>query len=299
MKINAQIQDLNRTGIYIIKNIINNKFYIGSCSTQLHKRLNHHINSLQRNDHKNTHLQNAFNKYGEDNFIIEILEICDENILAREQFYLDKFDAINKGYNINPLASGTPNMSLETINKRKQSFTKVIRQSCDYVKQIKNNDMKIEDVPKKYLKMVNYFLNKKDPWNKGKKYESTDHLKVSKKIKGSRENFTKTVLNKQPKIQVFDENQNLIGEWNNSTELSNDSTNDNFILIPFLKLRNKTGRNGYPYHYLAKFNIKKSCFYNNSYKGLIFKIKPSQSEMIDEASDKLLENLEIDNQQPI
>jgi len=31
---------------------------------------------------------------------------------------------------------------------------------------------------------------------------------------------------------------------------------------------------------------------------LIFKIKPSQSEMIDEASDKLLENLEIDNQQP-
>ena len=131
MKINAQIQDLNRTRIYIIKNIINNKFYIGSCSTQLHKRLNHHINSLQRNDHKNTHLQNAFNKYGEDNFIIEILEICDENILAREQFYLDKFDAINKGYNINPLASGTPNMSLETINKRKQSFTKVIRQSCD------------------------------------------------------------------------------------------------------------------------------------------------------------------------
>ena len=279
MNINAQIQDLDKTGVYIIKNIINNKFYIGSCSTKLSKRLNHHINALRRNDHKNNYLQNAFNKYGENNFIIEILEVCNKDVLEREQYYLNTYDAINKGYNINPLASGTPNMSLETIQKRKKSFTIMVQKASVYSKQIQNNEIIITDVPEKYLKMVNSFLNHTEPWNKGKTYKSTDHLKVPKKTRGSRDKFSQTVINKQPAIQVFDEFSNLLGEWENSTELSNESILSDFKLIPHLKLRNKNGRNGYPYHYLAKFNIKKSCLHNYPYKGLIFKIMPHSTVM--------------------
>jgi len=51
--------------IYAIKNSDNNKIYIGS-SKSFYKRLNKHINNLRKNIHSNNHLQNAFNKYGEN-----------------------------------------------------------------------------------------------------------------------------------------------------------------------------------------------------------------------------------------
>ena len=54
-------------GIYRILNTINNKFYIGS-SVNLRKRLYEHRRLLRLGKHENYHLQNAFTKYGEENF---------------------------------------------------------------------------------------------------------------------------------------------------------------------------------------------------------------------------------------
>ena len=53
--------------IYIITNIINDKKYIGSSVNYL-KRKNSHICYLRSNKHHSQHLQNAYNKYGEENF---------------------------------------------------------------------------------------------------------------------------------------------------------------------------------------------------------------------------------------
>lgn len=101
-----------KSGIYRIINKVNDKMYIGS-SYNLEKRLASHISMLINNKHHSIHLQNAYNKYGDDNFDFEVLEECErEFLLDREQYYLnlyleaDKYVTgesmtfIEKGYNI-------------------------------------------------------------------------------------------------------------------------------------------------------------------------------------------------------
>lgn len=105
------------SGVYIIKNLINGNFYIGS-SCDIKKRWNSHKSGLRNNKHVNKHLQNAWNKYGEENFIFEIIEEClPEFCIKREQYYLDSLLEAQKyikkekslfrikGYNINPTAN--------------------------------------------------------------------------------------------------------------------------------------------------------------------------------------------------
>lgn len=77
------------SGVYKIKNIITGDFYIGS-SARLNKRLRDHKNKLSKNKHHNIILQRAYNKYGENNFIFEIICHCDESLnLYLEQQYID------------------------------------------------------------------------------------------------------------------------------------------------------------------------------------------------------------------
>ena len=85
-------KDLSYNGIYVIKNLINNKIYIGSSASKafLYERLIHHKRDLITNNHYNSHLQNSFNKYGIDKFIIIILEKCEPvNCLSIEQHYIN------------------------------------------------------------------------------------------------------------------------------------------------------------------------------------------------------------------
>ena len=90
----------NKCGIYQIRNLKNNKMYIGS-SFKLYERMLQHFADLRRNDHENTHLQNAFNKYGEQNFVFEVIEFCDKKIQYDiEQYWIDKFKNTNSIYNI-------------------------------------------------------------------------------------------------------------------------------------------------------------------------------------------------------
>lgn len=96
---------LGRSGIYKIRNLINGKIYVGS-TQDFSFRKKEHFWELKNNKHYNQYLQRAFNKYGEENFVFEILEECNiENLLVREQYYLDTLQPFDEvGYNVNPLA---------------------------------------------------------------------------------------------------------------------------------------------------------------------------------------------------
>lgn len=59
--------------IYKIKNIVDNKIYIGQ-TTDLKERWVEHRRKLRKNKHRCSHLQNAWNSYGEDKFKIETIE---------------------------------------------------------------------------------------------------------------------------------------------------------------------------------------------------------------------------------
>lgn len=98
------------SGVYQILNIKNGKKYIGS-SVNIEDRWNQsHLRLLRQGTHQNSHLQNAWNKYGEEAFVFSIIEECDpECLIEKEQSLLpeDKtYGALKKNgfYNESPTA---------------------------------------------------------------------------------------------------------------------------------------------------------------------------------------------------
>ncbi len=94
------------SGIYRIKNLITDKSYYGS-AINFNDRWKIHLSLLRNNKHHSNHLQNSWNKHKEQNFVFEIVELCEkENLLIFEQGYLDLFKTWHKqfGYNICKIA---------------------------------------------------------------------------------------------------------------------------------------------------------------------------------------------------
>ena len=105
-------------GIYKITNTVTRKFYIGS-AVNIKKRFWLHRYQLSANTHRNRHLQNSWNKHGEDSFTFEVLEYCEkERLIEREQFYIDNE---KPAYNISPTAGNSLGVKLTDETKRKMS----------------------------------------------------------------------------------------------------------------------------------------------------------------------------------
>ena len=80
------------SGIYSIRNTVNNKIYIGS-AINFKTRFSRHKSQLKLNKHFNKHLQTTYNKYGKENFIFEIIEYCEKDkLIEREQNWIDFFN---------------------------------------------------------------------------------------------------------------------------------------------------------------------------------------------------------------
>jgi group I intron endonuclease len=110
------------SGIYQIRNTLNNKVYVGS-TKNFEKRKGEHFRDLKKNNHKNVKLQRSFNKYGEDKFIFEILCLYpyDKTIVAEEQKWIDNLNSKKNGFNIADAAFGdilTNHPDKENIKKR-------------------------------------------------------------------------------------------------------------------------------------------------------------------------------------
>ena len=96
---------ITNKGIYKITCTANGKFYIGS-SVNLKRRHYKHFHQLRTNTHPNKHMQSAYNKYGSETFIFEIIEVLSEAIehkdtLIIEQRYLDELNPCDKNVGFN------------------------------------------------------------------------------------------------------------------------------------------------------------------------------------------------------
>lgn len=111
----------NNCGIYKITNTVTRKFYIGS-AVNIKRRWACHRCLLSANTHYNRHLQNSWNKHGEDSFTFEVLEYCGkERLIEREQFYIDNE---KPAYNISPTAGNILGVKFTDETKRKRSEAK-------------------------------------------------------------------------------------------------------------------------------------------------------------------------------
>ena len=63
-------------GVYKILNIITRDYYLGG-SVNIKSRFSYHRRTLRGNKHFNCHLQNAWNKYGEQAFEFSVVLLCD------------------------------------------------------------------------------------------------------------------------------------------------------------------------------------------------------------------------------
>ena len=91
----------NKSGIYMILNIHNNKCYVGS-TKNFYKRKLEHFRLLILNKHHSNYLQRSYNKYGRDKFIFIVLEECEENyLLEREIFWIDLKKSLQPKYGYN------------------------------------------------------------------------------------------------------------------------------------------------------------------------------------------------------
>lgn len=99
----------NTSGIYRITCITTEKIYIGS-AVSLSRRWNEHRSQLRYGKHKNLKMQAAWNKYGEQSFIFEVIELVliPELLTAREQYWFGQLKPFGKnGFNIERVA-GSP-----------------------------------------------------------------------------------------------------------------------------------------------------------------------------------------------
>lgn len=107
--------------IYKITNKINNKTYIGLTTLKNpHKRINRHFNKFKHR--YESVIWNATQKYGRNNFTVEIIEECTslKELNKKEIYYIKKYNTIRpNGYNIKN--GGEGGGSLDDSTKKKIS----------------------------------------------------------------------------------------------------------------------------------------------------------------------------------
>lgn len=186
----------NCSGIYRIINIINNKCYIGS-SKHIFKRLSNHFALLKLNNHHCNKLQRSYNKYGEGNFKVEIIEKCEEVLLEKreqeicdiEKPFFNEATIRRKGFDF---------MSEET--KKKISKTHIDRYNA--LTEEQRNENRLKRV-KKYIENGAVFKKEKNP-------NKTDNIEDNRK-------FANYNLWRKP-INQYDLEGNFIKEWNSIKE---------------------------------------------------------------------------------
>jgi group I intron endonuclease len=115
--------------IYCILNTITDKVYIGQ-TINIKNRWNSHIFDLNNNKHKNSYLQNAWNKYGEICFEFSLLDTFEtkQEAIDSEIKLITWYKELNLSYNIQNGGEGPGKFDDETrakmSKKQKERFSK-------------------------------------------------------------------------------------------------------------------------------------------------------------------------------
>lgn len=155
MKTSCDAIQNNICGIYLIRNKLNNKIYIGQ-SVDIKRRLMEHYRSGQPNIYaihsekdKNVPIHKAMQKYGIDNFEAQVLEQCEKSQLDnQEKFWISHFKSNVKEIGYNVTEGGQKNIAL---TGELHSQAKLTQQNVDeIIALLKNTNLSLREISKRY-----------------------------------------------------------------------------------------------------------------------------------------------------
>ena len=199
MKIPCDAIQNNISGIYIIRNLINNKVYIGQ-SNDIKRRWQEHIRSGQPDKYakksirdNNAPIHRAMFKYGIDNFDFDILEKCSKDQLnEKEKYWINIFKSNKKELGYNLTEGGQKNFALRGEKHSQAKLTQ--KEVNEIILLLQTTDLSFGEISKKYHNISNSSLcmiNTGKTWyNKNIKYPIRQTNYGSKGSKNPRSKFT-------------------------------------------------------------------------------------------------------------
>ena len=149
------------THIYKITNLINNKLYIGKTHlSNIHQRFQQHLSDAKKSHREHRPLYDAINKYGTENFKIELIETVesDSEACERENYWIIHFRTYVgfvdcNGYNATLGGDGKQYIDSENIkemllkfpDKTSEQIAEICNCCADTVREVaKENDIHIK-----------------------------------------------------------------------------------------------------------------------------------------------------------
>lgn len=196
-------------GIYIILNLENGKFYIGS-SMNIYLRLCKHKTELRSGRHVNDYLQKSWNKYGEQAFLFKEIEYCKiDDLISREQYWLNFHQTFKRdiGYNILEIANSS--LGYKHTEENKFVLKEIARVKWENMtaEEDRLERERLSSLRKGVLISKEHYKKLREGWEKADVPNNPKRIEASKKA-----NFEKI---SKPLIQ-FDREGNFINEFHNS-----------------------------------------------------------------------------------
>ena len=217
------------SGIYEIRNLENNKRYIGS-SNNIHRRWLGHRWDLENNRHHSKHLQKAWDKYGSDVFQLFVLEaVLVEELEERERYFVELYDSTNGdfGYNETFGGKGCPGRKISQDTRDKISKS--------------NKGRTLSDISKQRISEAGI----------GRKHTQETKEKMSKSrkgvpqwwnIKGGEHNYTQEYRDKISKLHKGKKRSKEVGDRISESKLGrkrNQKTSSIYVGVSLEKRSNK------------------------------------------------------------
>ena len=161
--------------IYIIKNDVNNKVYIGQTTQGSEERFKQHLKLLKSNEKQLIH--KAIKKYGKEHFYFEVLEdnIDIEYLDDREEYWIAKYDSVNKGYNL-----------CDGVHQTRKPISPIlIEKGQEIIDKYINQNISVRELERQYLlshNSISHFL-KKHNIDISKRNKNVQNLTEEDKIK--------------------------------------------------------------------------------------------------------------------
>lgn len=170
------------SGIYKIQSKIKpERIYIGSAK-DTKQRQRHHLCYLRTNKHRNTKLQNHYNKYKESDLIFSVILGCNiEDLIIHEQYFID---AINPWFNICKVAGSSLGRKHSIESIRKMSEIKKGKVGVRNGWKLSEEDRKKLSDARKGIKFSIETRNRLSESHKGKKKSEETRKRMSDAKKG-------------------------------------------------------------------------------------------------------------------